>query len=507
MEFNKKTLVLVLFLTLFGPAFLAAFDFSEIEDKVVEYKLDNGLTVLVLPRHDAPVASFVTQVNAGCADDPKDCMGMAHMFEHMAFKGTMEIGTEDYNKEKEWMDEEDRIFRLILEERFRGDLADSTLLAQLDEQMKAATDSASEYIITNEYTEILKRNGGVGLNAGTGYDNTTYYVSLPSNRLELWIAMEADRFLNPVLRDLFKEKQVVAEERRFRLESSPTGRMIYAEYPGLAFNSHPYGQPIIGEMNEIQNYNRDDMLEHFRSHYVPSNMAVAIVGDVEPDEVYRLAKKYFSPLEDNPKPPPVMVRDQTPYGIRQTTIHDEAQPMFLMGFHVPSELHPDFLALDVLSSYLGSGRTSVLYKRMVKEEKTAVQASAFIGFPGSKYPTLFSFMIVPSNESTNAENEKSVLEEIIKVRSELIPEKELEKIKAQTKANFINAMRSNAGLASQLVSYQNSTGDWHDLFRELDKVNALTPEDIKRVAEKYLDPEKRVVVYIEKPVEEEEPSN
>jgi predicted Zn-dependent peptidase len=256
-------------------------------------------------------------------------------------------------------------------------------------------------------------------------------------------------------------------------------------------------------MSEIQNYNRQAMTDHFRSHYVPSNMAIAIVGDVDPEEVYRLAEKYFSRLEDHPKPRPVMIREQTPYGVRKTTIEDQAQPMFMMGFHIPSELNPDFLALDVLSSYLGSGRTSVLYKRMVKDEKIAVQVSAFVGYPASKYPTLFSFLVVPANESSNAANETAVLEEIDKVRTELIPEKELEKIKAQTKANFINGLRSNLGLASQLVNYQNATGDWRDLFRDLDRVNALTPEDIKRVAEKYLDPEKRIVVYIENPPEEQ----
>ena len=499
MKINVKGMGLAIFLILCLVSSALAFDFSEIEDKIVEYTLDNGLTIIILPRHDAPVVSCVTQVNVGCADDPKGAMGLAHMFEHMAFKGTREIGTKDIKKELKWMAEEDRIFELILDERSKGILADSARLAEIEGQMKEATDSASNYIVTNEFSEIFKQEGGVGLNAGTGYDNTTYYISLPSNRIELWMVMEADRFTNPVLRDLFKEKNVVAEERRFRIESSPTGRMFYAEYPGLVYTSHPYGHPMIGEMNEIHNYNRPVMKEYFRSHYIPRNMAIAIVGDVDPDHVIKLAKKYFSKLEDRPKPRPVMIKEQYPYGVRQTTIRDNAQPMFIMGFQIPSYNHSDIDALDALSSYIGSGRTSALYKNLVKDNKLAVEVQAFTGYPGRKYSSAFSVFCIPSNEHTNAENEAEILSEIEKVRNELIPDGELDKIKAQAKAGMINSLASNGGLASQLVSFQNQTGDWRDLFKELDKINALTTEDIKRVAEKYLDPDKRITVYIEKP--------
>lgn len=490
--------LLIVMLMSFIPGALA-FDFSQIEDKIVEHTLDNGLTFLILPRHEAPVISFVTQANVGCADDPKGYMGLAHMFEHMAFKGTKEIGTTDFEKEKKWIAEEDRIFEMILDERARGDLADSARLAELETQMQEATDSASQYVVTNEFNQILNREGGVGLNAGTSQDQTSYYISLPSNKLELWMAMESDRFANPILRDLYKEKQVVAEERRFRVESSPTGRMFYQEYVGLAFNSHPYGQPIIGEMNEIQNYNRPIMRDQFNKYYIPRNLVIAIVGDVEPDEVIKLADKYFGRIKDRPKLRPLDVRDPAPYGVRTTTIYDEAQPMFISGYFIPSANHPDFIAVSALANYLGSGRTSVFNKKLVKEDKSAIEASAWAGFPGRKYHTLFNIICIPSNESTNAENEAKILAEIENVRTDLIPVEELDKIKAQAKAGMINAMGSNMGLASQLTAYQTRTGNWRDLFDYLNKVNALTREDIKRVAETYLDPQKRVVVYIEKP--------
>jgi predicted Zn-dependent peptidase len=478
-----------------------AFDFSTIENQIVEHKLANGLTVIIYPKHDAPVISCYTHVNYGGAEDPMGSMGISHMFEHMAFKGNTEIGTTDYKKEKKWMDEEDRIFELILDERSNGDLADSAKLADLEAQLQVATDSAAQYIINNEYSQLLEMEGVVGKNAGTSRDATVYYMSLPSNKLELWMYLESTRFMEPVLREFFQEKQVVAEERRYRVESSPTGRLFQSEYVGLAFNAHPYGKCLTGEMNEIQNYSRLVMRDQFKNEYVPRNMAVAIVGDVDPQNAIKLAEKYFGKLEDRKRARPIIIDEAEPYGIRTTTQYENSQPLFVMGYRIPSNVNPDWHALNALASYLGSGRTSVLYKKLVKEDKTAVEVSAFTGYPASKYASLLSVLCVPSNESTNAANLDVILAEIEKVRTELIPESELEKIKAQSKANFINLMGSNNGMAGQLATFQNRTGDWRDLFKELDKINSLTTEDIKRVAQKYLDPSRRVVASIEKPEE------
>ncbi|MEW5922772.1 MAG: pitrilysin family protein [Candidatus Zixiibacteriota bacterium] len=492
---------IILVLMIAAP--LSAFEFSEIEKQIVEYKLDNGLTFIILPRHDAPVVTFITHVDAGCVDDPMGSMGMAHMFEHMAFKGTREIGTTDIKKELKWIDEEDRIFELILNERSKGELADSAVLASLDEQLAAAADSSDQYVLTNEFGQIVEREGGIGMNAGTSYDGTVYYIEYPSNRLELWMAMESDRFANPVLRQLYKEKQVIAEERRFRITSSPTGKLFLNEFLGLAFNSHPYGKSMVGEMEEIENYNRPVMRRQLATHYVPRNMAIGIVGDVDPDEVIRLAKKYFGRLADQPKPRPVMITEEPPFGIRSSTIYENAQPMFIMGYHIPSGRDADFIALDALASYLGSGRTSALYKNLVKDKKSAVQVSAFTGFPGEKYETLFGVFCIPSNDFTNAENEAMVLAEIEKVRTETISDSDLEKIKAKARSGLINALASNTGMAVRLTDYYFLKGDWRELFKDLERVNALTVDDLKRVAHKYLDPDKRVVAYLEKPVEGE----
>lgn len=489
------------FLLLLLASNVFAFDFSGIESKIVEHKLANGLTLIIYPKHDAPVISCVTNVNYGAADDPMGSMGIAHMFEHMAFKGNTEIGTTDYRKEKKWMDEEDRIFELILDERSKGALADSAKLADLDAQLQNATDSAAQYVVNNEYSQLLEMEGVVGKNAGTSRDATTYYMSLPSNKLELWIYLESTRFLDPILREFFQEKQVVAEERRYRVESSPTGRLFQSEYVGLAFNAHPYGKCLTGEMTEIQNYSRAVMREQIKNQYVPENMVVAIAGDVDPANAIKLAEKYFGRIKGSKKARPVIIDEAEPYGVRTTTLYENSQPLFVMGYRIPSNTHPDWYALDALSSYLGSGRTAVLYKKLVKENKTAVEVGAFTGYPASKYTSLLSFLCVPSNESSNAANMEVILAEIEKVRNELIPESELEKIKAQSKAGFISLMGSNNGMANQLAAYQSRTGNWRDLFKELDRINALTTEDIRRVAQLYLDPAKRVVASIEKPEE------
>jgi len=488
-------LMLTAFIALLAAA-VSGFDFSQIENKVVEYELDNGLTVLVLPQHDVPTAAMITLVNAGGCDDPKGAAGISHMLEHMAFKGTEEIGTTNIEREKYWMAEEDRIFDLILEERARLDQADSARLAELDSLFQIATDSASAYVITNEFGKIYEEEGGVGLNAGTGYDITMYFAEYPANRLELWMAMESDRFLSPVFRSLFQEKQVVAEERRMTRESTPQGK-LQEEFMAAAFMAHPYGRSLIGPMSDIQNYNRHVLRDHFSKYYVPSNMAIAIVGDVDPEKVHDLAQEYFGRIPPAPEPKPVMTIEAEPYGQRTTVVRDQSQPMLFCGFHIPDGDHPDMTAIDAMAKYLGQGRTSRLHKKLVKEEQIAVYSSAFAGWPGSKYPCLLMFVSVPAKDHTNTENDEAILEEIEKVKNELISPEELEKIKARAKADFINNLKSNKGMAMQLAYYELVNGDWQKLFRELDKVNALTPEDIKRVANEYLDVDRRIVGLLE----------
>jgi predicted Zn-dependent peptidase len=496
MIFRRVVSGMALFLPL-GIAMTAfSFDFSQVEKKVVEYNLDNGLKIIVLPRHDAPVVSFVTMVNVGNVDDPKGFTGISHMFEHMAFKGTKEIGTTDIKKEEKWMAEEDRIFGLIRAEKSKLNKVDSAKLADLDRQLQMAMDSSGQYVIPNEFDQIAKREGATNLNAGTGYDITVYYLNYPANRLELWMAMESDRLLNPVLREFYKEQQVVAEERRMRKESSPQGK-LQEELLSAAYKAHPYHYTLGGYMSDIQNFDRFTAAALYKKYYVPGNMVVVIVGDVNPDQVYTLARKYFGRIPAGPKPEPILTVEPPQGSERRVILREKSQPILFSVYHIPNAIHPDMPALDALADYLGQGRTSQLYTTLVKEQKIATMVMAFAGYPAVKYPTLFCVVSVPSKDHSNAENEVEIQKTIDKVKNELIPDEEVRKIKARAKASLINNLSSNSGLAMQLANYAIIAGDWHLLFHEMERVDAVTAQDIKRVANQYLNLSNRTIGLLE----------
>jgi predicted Zn-dependent peptidase len=471
---------------------VSGFDFTKIESTVSQQKLKNGLTVIVMERHDAPVASFLTWVNTGSADDPKGYTGLAHMFEHMAFKGTTTLGTKDIKKELGLIKVEDSLFMMLRSERAKGRLADSARIAHLDSLYEKAREDSYQEVLPNEFGNVIDREGGVGLNAFTSNDETVFFFSLPSNKVELWMSLESERFLNPVLREMYKERDVIAEERRMRTESNPIGRLI-EEFLTIAYKAHPYGIPGVGYMSDIQYYSRQEAKTFFDKNYVPANMVVAIVGDVKAPEVFKLAEKYFGRIPYKPAPDRISTVEPEQLGERRTMIEDKAQPVYLCGWHVPEMTNPDFPALTALTDYLGTGRTSQLYKTMVKEKKLAIQVQAFTGFPGDKYPTMSAVFAIPATGHTAEECEVDILAAVEKAQNELIPQEELDKIKARAKANFIREMDDNQGLAMKLANYQTRWGDWRMAFKELDRINAVTREDIQRVAKQYFTKKNRVV--------------
>lgn len=494
-NFACRALVLAVCLVAFGGS-LFAFDFSTVEEKISDFTLDNGMTFIVMEDHSAPVASFVLRAGVGGADDPKQYAGLAHMFEHMAFKGTSEIGAKDYKKEKKALEKLDAIYAEMRAEEKKGEWADEAKLADLTEKFKAAQEEAESWVEVNEFSLAVEKSGGVGLNAGTGYDQTSYYFSFPSNKLELWFYLESSRFTDPVLRQFYKEKEVIKEERRMRLDSSPMGRLV-DEWGHAIFRAHPYGRSLVGEMSEIHNYDKATALEFYRTYYVASNLIVAIVGDVDPGEVKELAEKYFGKLPKMPRPTQLIIEEPEQKAERRVAMPDESQPMLLMAYHRSSYTHPDDPVYDAIADYLGQGRTSLLYKNLVKEKKMATQASAFGAYPGGKYPSAFGVFVIPAKGVTANECEIEVLTEIDRLKNELIPEEELEKIKARAKANLVNGLSSRSGMASQLTTMEGIFGDWRDLFKSLDKINAVTAEDIKRVANDCFTRKNRTVAWIE----------
>ena len=488
--------LLLFVMTAVAPKSTEAQDLAAFEKRMTEFTLDNGLKFLVLERHEAPVVSFHTYADVGAVDEVKGITGLAHLFEHMAFKGTKTVGTKDYEAEARAMAKIDELFLALKTERRKGEQADKVRLEQLQNQFKEAQEEAQEYLVHDEYEEAFSREGSSGFNASTGQDVTQYIVSLPSNKIELWMSMESDRFLNPVLREFYKERDVVMEERRLRTESQPVGRLL-EEFLAIAYKAHPYGEPIVGHMSDLETLTRSEAEAFFKKYYLPSNLTVAIVGDVNPQEVRELAQKYFNRIPGGPKPDPVETVEPPQLGQRRVIMQDPAQPFVLIGYHKPSINHSDNAVFDAITEIVGIGRTSRLYKSLVKEKKIAVAASGFPGMPGNKYPSLFLFYAVPARGRTNQECEEAIYAEIDKLKNEPVLPEELEKAKTRSRAGLIRQLASNSGLASQLTFYEVITGDWRNLFKQLDDIDRVTAEDIQRVAKKYFTTKNQTVGIID----------
>ncbi len=475
-----------------APAALGQ-DLASFEKRLTKFTLDNGLTFLVLERHEAPVVSFHTYADVGAVDEVKGITGTAHLFEHMAFKGTKTTGTKDYQAEAAALNKLDELFAAIRKERRKGDQADPETLKKLQEQFDQAGAEAQKYIVHDEYEESLTQQGADGFNAYTSEDATQYIVSLPSNKLEIWMMLEADRFANPVLREFYKEKDVVMEERRM-MENQPTGR-LYEEFQGIAYLAHPYGEGVIGHMSDLQNLSRPEAEAFFKAHYSTSNLTIAIVGDVDPANVKRLAQKYFAGIPSGPKPEPVRTEEPPQRGERRVTVEDAAQPVVLIGYHQPNINHPDNPVLEVLGQIVGAGRTSRLYKDLIKDKKIAVSANA--GADSSKYPSLFMFFVVPAKGHTTQECEQAVYAQIETLKTEPVSAQELAKAKTRMRAGLIRQLDSDSGLAAELTFYEVVTGDWRNLFKQLDKIEKVTAEDVQRAAQTYFTTKNRTVGVIE----------
>ncbi len=465
---------------------------DQFEKRLTKFTLDNGLKFLVLERHEAPVVSFHIYADVGAVDEVKGITGIAHILEHMAFKGTRTIGSKDWQAETKAMSQVDEIFEQIKAELRKGEQADESRLKELNEQLKAAEENAEQYIVHDQFDEIYTEAGGAGLNASTSWDATRYIISLPANKVELWMWMESDRFLEPVLREFYKERKVIMEERRLRTESDPVGRLL-EDFIAVAYKAHPYGEPIIGHMSDIETITRSEVNAFFRKYYCPGNLTMAIVGDVDPQQIREMAERYFGRIPGGQAPDPVETVEPPQTGQRRVEEEDPAQPFVLIGYHKPSIHHKDNAVFDAITDIVGMGRTSRLFESLVKEKRVAVYASGFQGLPGNKYPGLFLFYAVPARGHSNEECEDAIYVEIERLKSELVSEQELEKAKTRARASLIRSLASNSGLASKLAFYEAMTGDWRNLFKDLDSIEQVTVEDIQRIAKEYFTTTNRTV--------------
>ena len=458
-------------------------------ERISEFRLDNGIKFIVLERHRAPVVSFLTYADVGGVDEPNGKTGVAHFLEHLAFKGTTRIGTKDYKAEKPLLDRLDQLAEQIQSAKATGKQAEA---AKLQAEFTKVEDEATRLAKQNELGRIVEQAGGVGLNAATSADATVYFYSFPSNKLELWMSLESERFLDPVFREFYKEKDVILEERRLRTENSPIGKMIEA-FLDAAFTEHPYKRPVIGYDQDIRNLTRKDVQQFFDTHYIPSELTMAVVGDVDPAQVKRLAQTYFGRYKAKPAPLEVTAVEPPQQQTREVTLQLPSQPWYLEGYHRPAVSNPDNVVYDIIASLLSNGRTSRLYKSLVEQKQLALSAQGFSGFPGDKYPNLMLLYALTAPNHTVEEVATALRAQVELLKTEPVSAEELDRVKTQARADLLRSLNSNAGMARSLVEYEVKTGSWRNLFKELEAIAAVTPADIQRVAQATFTPQNRTI--------------
>ncbi len=454
---------------------------------VTQFKLENGLKFIVLERHQAPVVSFLTYADVGGADEPAGKTGVAHFLEHLAFKGTTRIGTQNFQAEKPLLEKLDQLAAEISAAKVQKK-DPQALQAEFDRVETEATKLGRQ----NELGRIVEQAGGVGLNANTSADATRYFYSFPSNKLELWMSLESERFLDPVFREFYKEKAVILEERRLRTENSPIGQLIEA-FTAAAFQVHPYRRPVIGSPTDLANLTRQDVTQFFATHYVPNNLTIAIVGDVNPTEVKRLAQTYFGRYKTQPAPPDVIAIEPPQTQQRDVTLALQSQPWYLEGYHRPALNHPDNAVYEAIASILSDGRTSRLYRSLVEEKKLALAAQGINGFPGDKFPNLMLFYALTAPGRSIEEVAPALRAEIDRLKTQPVSAQELDRVKTQSRAGLLRSLDSNMGMAQSLLEYEVKTGDWRNLFQQIDAIAKITPADIQRIANATFTNENRTI--------------
>ncbi len=484
--------LLILFLvTLHGLA-----SAQNLADRVVEHEFSNGLKLLMIERHTSPTVAPYILFKAGSVDESDDSRGIAHMLEHMLFKGTKTIGTTDYEKEKDILVEIDKIGDMLDMERAKGSKADDARITELAEELKTKQEAAKEWVLSGEYTEIYTQHGSTGFNAGTSVDYTIYTVELPSNKLELWAMLESDRLKNAVLRQFYVEREAVKEERRMAVDTRPGGK-LYEQFMAASFTAHPYGMPIIGWPSDIAMLNRKKAEDFFRIHYAPNNSVMVIVGDINPQETIKLIEKYFGDIPSQPLPAEVTVREPAQEGERRIEVEFDAEPQMMIGFHKPTIPHFDDYVLDMISAILSDGRTSRFYKNIV-ETGIAVSVDSINGYPGARYDNLFVVTATPRSPNTTTDVENAIYSQLDKLKTEPVEEKEFKRILKQIDAGFIRALSSNAGMANQLAFYEGIAGDWRYILDWRKKMYEITTDDIMRVANTYFVKSNRTVATLVK---------
>jgi predicted Zn-dependent peptidase len=484
--------------TLVAPAPASA---QELDVK--EVKLDNGMTVLLYRRPGDPNVAAGWIAHVGSVNEWPGITGLSHLFEHMMFKGTRTIGTKDIEADiklnaeqdrirgeiRKEQDELDRKARLGLIEDAKSPAARSERHQKLLADFDALVKKQKDLLVDNEFDAIYTKAGGSGMNAFTNYDVTCYFVNIPANKLELWFWLESDRLMNPIFRQFYSERDVVWEERRMRTDSTPTGKLDEL-FESMFWNASPYSWPVIGWPSDLDGITREEANAYFDRNYSPNNLTAALVGDFDMAEGERLARQYFGRLKRNPLDPAPMKTFEVPMlGVRRFEAEAETRPTVnVRWFGVPHS-HVDEAPLSVLTDLL-NGETGRLEMSLVKNQKIASTANA--SQDARKYAGYIEVTAVAAPEKSVEDLEAAVYREIQRLQDEVVPAEELQKVKNRALADKYRRLDSNFFIMLQLLVYD-ALSDWRTMTKETDHYLAVTPQDVQRVAKKYLDMGTRTV--------------
>lgn len=481
---NTKALLAALFISF--PSFAWGYDLA---GHVTEFKLPNGMRWLLVRRTQAPVFSGVVAVRVGGADEVEGKTGLAHMFEHMAFNGSGRIGTRNFAKEKPILDEIELVgAELTTEEQKRNE----PKVRELKDRLKKLEKEADSFQVKNEIWQVLSRNGAADLNAYTSKDSTFYIASMPSDRLELWAQVTAEMVFEPVFREFYTERNVVAEERRSSVENDPDGTM-QEEILKAAFADGPYHWSTIGFEKDIMGLTIADARQFHNRHYVPGNMVGILVGDLNIAQAKEAIRRSFGRYAHRPVPPGPKGPGTAKGGVVYKFSFD-AQPSLAVAYHKPTLPDTREYVFDVIDALLCEGRSSRLYRRLVNEKKVAEAIYCTVGFPGSRLSNLFMIWIEPLRPHTPAEVLKEVASELASLKDEEVSNMELSRIRKQVTAGLVFALDRNMSLAQQLADFETTFGDWRLLAEYPKRIKEVSTQDVLEVARKYFQDDNRVVV-------------
>ena len=458
---------------------------DRLRENVRRFTLPNGLRVIFYRRANAPVFSGQVWIRVGGVNEKEGQTGLAHLLEHMAFKGSTTLGTKNFAEEEPLLVELDSIMA-------NPSAADAPKnLAETYKKLEALW-------INEEFSRIYEHNGADGLNAGTGTDYTAYFVNLPNVAFELWCWMETDRLLNPVFRQFYKEREVVHEERRSNYDDNPSGKM-YEQMLATAFTVHPYRFSTIGKPEDLRRLSREELIKLYQTYYHPENMVISVVGDLDFETVRAMVEKYFGRLKRSRQPIPQVTAVEPPQTEpREATVFFDAEPQFVMAYHKPAFPNVDDAYFGVLHSYLSGGRSSLLYKELVVDKKLALDVGTSEA-PGVQFPSVFYVRAMPAPGVAPERLRDEIQAVFDRLKTTPISEEDLQAVRRRARIGLLGGFNSNQGMAETMAESELIWGDWATMFKFYDLLEKATAGDVMRLAKTYLNVSNRTFIKLERP--------